>query len=108
MTIDGATMAQRLSVMLVVRTQVMRGGVEMPVSVSSEALVAMTRVPTVGVAHAEAANCGAPRMIDEQIGLRSTMTSGAIAAGGEDPAGCPHVATLRRIGLRFSYQFIAG
>src|SRR5689334_1069915 len=79
MTIDGATRAQRLPVTLVARTQVMPGGVDVPVSVSSEALVAMVRVAVVGVAQAEATNCGVPRAIDEQIGLRSTTTSESTA-----------------------------
>src|ERR1041384_1839455 len=87
MTIDGATTAQRLPVRLVVRTQVMPAGVEVPVSVSSEALVATTSVASVGVAHAEATNCGLPSAIDEQIGLRSTLTSESIAASEPGPGG---------------------
>src|ERR1043165_8815126 len=92
MTIDGATTAQRLPVRLVVRTQVMPAGVEVPVSVSSEALVATTSVASVGVAHAEATNCGLPSAIDEQIGLRSTLTSEWIAASEPGPGGPSTVA----------------
>src|ERR1051325_2279485 len=92
MTIDGATTAQRLPVRLVVRTQVMPAGVEVPVAVSSEALVATTSVASVGGAHAEATNCGLPSAIDEQIGLRSTLTSESIAASEPGPGGPSTVA----------------
>src|ERR1041384_1622684 len=90
MTIDGATTAQRLPVRLVVRTQVMPAGVEVPVSVSSEALGAATSVG--GGARAGATSGGLPGAIDEQIGLRSTLTSESIAASEPGPGGPSTVA----------------
>src|SRR4051812_3071559 len=72
-------MAQRLELPLGTRVQVMPGGLDVPVSVSREAVVAMTRSVVPGLPHAEATKSGSPRLIAPQIGAVSTMVSGGTA-----------------------------
>src|ERR1041384_1379045 len=56
------------------------------------------------------ADVGVDRGVGAGAGRAVDGGPGALeaAAGEEDDAGCAHGATLRRIGPRFSYQFIAG
>src|ERR1043166_1492158 len=74
--IDCAAMAQSVEVSLGMRVQVMPGGLDVPVSVSREALAAMTRSAVPGLPHAEAMNSGSPSLIEPQIGAVSKMASG--------------------------------